>query len=105
MSEWSQEMVVRKIPSVPVITSVSVSPGSEGESARLYFKTDNSDHCHVKLINENEVISEPGTSGPKCGYQETLSTFPLASIPCEEHRVSVRCRNTVPLDKVIIESL
>ena len=103
MSDWSQEMVVRKVPSVPVISSVSVSPGSQGDTARLLFKTDNYDLCHVKLIGENEVISEPWDSAPTCRYQERFITFSLASLPCEDHRVSVRCRNKVQLDKVIIE--
>ena len=102
MSSWSPVMVVRKVPSVPVITSVSVSPQSQGGFARLYFQTDNSDLCQVKLIGQNELISEAGDSGPSCSYQERLISFSLATLPCQDHSVTVRCRNRVPLDKVIL---
>ena len=102
MSSWSPGMVVRKVPSVPVITSVSVSPQSQGGFARLYFQTDNSDLCQVKLIGQNELISEAGDSGPSCSYQERLISFSLATLPCQDHSVTVRCRNRVPLDKVIL---
>ena len=101
MSPWSQRMVVTKVPSVPVITSVSVSPQSQGRVARVHFSTDNSELCQLKLVDENEMISEAGDSCPTCCTQERLSSFPLpASLPCGEHSVTVRCGNKLTLDKV-----
>ena len=104
MSSWSQGMVVRKVPSVPVITSVSVSPQSEGGDVRLHFKTDNSDLCQVKLIGQNELINEVGDSGSSCSYQERLISFSLVSLPCQDHSVTVRCSNRLTLDKVNTET-
>ena len=104
MSPWSQGMVVTKVPSVPVISSVSVSPQSQdsrGRVARVHFNTDNSELCQLKLVDENEMISEAGDSCPTCCTQERLSSFPLpASLPCGEHSVTVRCGNKLTLDKV-----
>ena len=102
MSPWSQETVVTKVPSVPVIISVSVSPQSQGGSARVYFKTDNSDICQSKLIGQHDVTEETVSScGRTCCYQARLINFSLPpGLPCEEHRVTVRCRNRLSLDKV-----
>ena len=102
MSPWSQETVVTKVPSVPDIISVSVSPQSQGGSARVYFKTDNSDICQSKLIGQHDVTEETvGSCGQTCCYQERLINFSLPpGLPCEEHRVTVRCRNRLTLDKV-----
>ena len=107
MSAWSQGMLVKKIPSVPVINSVSVSPQSQGGEARLYFKTDNWELCQVKLIGQNEVIRETRQSAASCQYQEyqeSLITFPLSSRPCEDLSVTVRCSNGLSLGEVNTET-
>ena len=102
MSPWSQETVVTKVPSVPVINSVRVSPQSQGGSARVYFETDNSDICQLKLIGHHDVTEETvGSCGQTCCCQERLINFSLPpGLPCEEHRVRVRCSNRLSLDKV-----
>ena len=100
-------MLVKKIPSVPVINSVSVSPQSQGGEARLYFKTDNWELCQVKLIGQNEVIRETRQSAASCQYQEyqeSLITFPLSSRPCEDLSVTVRCSNGLSLGEVNTET-
>ena len=97
-------MVVRKVPSVPVITSVSVSTQSEGGDAELHFKTGNSDLCEVKLFGQNNFTSKAWDPGTSCSYQERLLSFSLPTRPCQDHSVSVRCRNSLHLDKVITQT-
>ena len=122
-SDWSLARRVTSRPSVPSVTSVSLTENYKNQvtslagpadqltllyqsvTASLHFTSDDSDGCQWKILETSEVIRGPGdlpaSSCLSCCLQEKSATGTLPPHQCQDLTANVRCRNKFPMDNVI----